>query len=106
MFQIASFTQKPYSGHTRKFIGEFLRRYTVFHRFGQAKFVNGVWIISQVNFFLLPQLPQKTQLLSKVVKTTSSVARGNAMGHLTPPSQAQLSKHMIELSFITLSTKA
>jgi hypothetical protein len=45
------------------------RSYSVFHRFGQAKFVNGVSILSPSQFSLLPYLPQKTKLESKVVKT-------------------------------------
>jgi hypothetical protein len=40
----------------------------VFHRFRQAKFDYGGSILSFSQFLLLPQLPQKVELTSKVVK--------------------------------------
>jgi hypothetical protein len=42
--------------------------YSVFHRFRQAKFANGGSNLSSSQFFILPQLPQKMKLVSKVVK--------------------------------------
>jgi hypothetical protein len=42
--------------------------YSVFHRFGQAKFAYGGSILSSGQFLLLFQLPQKMELASKVVK--------------------------------------
>jgi hypothetical protein len=45
--------------------------YRVFHRFRQAKFDNGVPILSLSQFSLLPQLPQKMKLASNVVKIDS-----------------------------------
>jgi hypothetical protein len=45
--------------------------YRVFHRFRQAKFDNGGSILSSSQFLLLPQLPQKMKLASKVVKIDS-----------------------------------
>ncbi len=47
--------------------------YGVFHRLGQAKFVNGVTILSPSQFSLLPQLPHKTKLESKLVKADSKI---------------------------------
>jgi hypothetical protein len=47
--------------------------YSVFHLFRQAKFENGVTILSPIQLSLLPQLPQKTKLASKVVKTDSKI---------------------------------
>jgi hypothetical protein len=46
-------------------------QYSVFQQFGQAKFDNGGWILSSSQFSLLPQLPQKMELTSKVVKMDS-----------------------------------
>ncbi len=43
-------------------------RYSVFHRFREAKFANGGSILSSSQFLMLPQLPQKMKLVSKVVK--------------------------------------
>ena len=42
--------------------------YRAFHRFGQAKFVYGGPVLGSSQFWLLPQLPQKIMLTSKVVK--------------------------------------
>ncbi len=47
--------------------------YRVFYQLRQAKFVYGVSILSPSQFSLLQQLPQKTKLLSKVVKTGSKI---------------------------------
>jgi hypothetical protein len=40
--------------------------YSVFHQFRQAKFVYGGSILSSSQFLLLPQLPPKMELSSKV----------------------------------------
>ena len=45
--------------------------YIEFHRFGQAKIRIGGSTLSLSQFLLLPQLPQKTALASKVVKNDS-----------------------------------
>ncbi len=42
--------------------------YTVFYQFREAKFCNGGSILSSSQFLILPQLPQKIKLASKVVK--------------------------------------
>jgi hypothetical protein len=42
--------------------------YRAFHRFGQAKFPNGGSILGSNQFSILPQLPPKILLDSKVVK--------------------------------------
>jgi hypothetical protein len=47
--------------------------YSVFHRFGQAKFVNIVLILSQSQISTLPQLHQKMKLVSKVVKNDTKI---------------------------------
>ncbi len=47
--------------------------YSVFHQFGQAKFVNIVSILSSSQISLLPQLRQKTKLVTKVVKTGTKI---------------------------------
>jgi hypothetical protein len=41
----------------------------VFHGFGQAKLAYGGSILSSIYFTLLPQLPLKTMLYLKVVKS-------------------------------------
>jgi hypothetical protein len=45
--------------------------YSVFHQFRQAKFAYGDLILSLSQFLPLPQLPQKMELASKVVKVDS-----------------------------------
>ncbi len=45
----------------------------MFHRFRQAKFAYGGSILSSSQFLLLPQLPQKMELASKVVKVDSKI---------------------------------
>jgi hypothetical protein len=40
----------------------------VFHQFRQSKFANDGLILSLSQFSLLPQLPKKAELASKVVK--------------------------------------
>ncbi len=45
--------------------------YRVFQRFRQVKFDNGGSILSASQFLLLPQLPKKMKLASKVVKIDS-----------------------------------
>jgi hypothetical protein len=47
--------------------------YSVFHRFRKAKFAYGGSILSSSQFLLLPQLPQKMELASKVVKVDSKI---------------------------------
>jgi hypothetical protein len=44
------------------------RRYSVFQGFSKAKSANGGSILSSSQFLILPQLPQKIKLASKVVK--------------------------------------
>jgi hypothetical protein len=47
--------------------------YSVFHQFREAKFAYGGSILSSSQFLLLPQLPQKMELASKVVKVDSKI---------------------------------
>ncbi len=47
--------------------------YSVFHRFRQAKFDYGGSILNLSQFLLLPQLPQKVEFTSKVVKVDSKI---------------------------------
>jgi hypothetical protein len=47
---------------------DILLTYSVFQGFRQAKSANGVLILSSNQFLILPQLPQKMKLASKVVK--------------------------------------
>jgi hypothetical protein len=47
--------------------------YSVFHWFGQTKFVNIVSILNPSQISLPPQLRQKTKLMSKVVKTDTKI---------------------------------
>jgi hypothetical protein len=49
------------------------RHHRVFQGFWQAKFVNRGSILSPSQFLLPSQLPQKTKLASKVVKTDSKI---------------------------------
>ncbi len=42
--------------------------YSVFHRFRHAKFANDGLILSSSQFLILPELPQKMKLTSKVVE--------------------------------------
>jgi len=42
--------------------------YRAFHRFGKAKFPNGGLVLGSNQFSILPQLPPKIMLYSKVVK--------------------------------------
>ncbi len=49
-----------------------LRTYSVFQGFRQAKSANGASILSLSQFLILPQLPQKMKLASKVVKVVQS----------------------------------
>jgi hypothetical protein len=48
-------------------------KHTGFQEFEQAKIANGGLILSTSHFSLLPQLPQKTELASKVVKIYSKI---------------------------------
>jgi hypothetical protein len=45
-----------------------LRLYSVFQGFSKAKFAYGGSILSSSQFLILPQLPQKMKLKSKLVK--------------------------------------
>jgi hypothetical protein len=45
----------------------------VFQGFSKAKSANGVSILSSSQFLILPQLPQKIKLASKVVKVDSKI---------------------------------
>ncbi len=47
--------------------------YSVFHQFMQAKFDYGGSILSLSQFLLLPQLPKKMKLTSKVVIVDSKI---------------------------------
>ena len=44
-----------------------------FNRFGQAKFAYGGPVLDSSQFLLLPQLPQKMTLASKMVKIDSKI---------------------------------
>ncbi len=46
---------------------------TVFQGFGKAKSAHGGSILSSSQFLILPQLPQKIKLASKVVKVNSKI---------------------------------
>jgi hypothetical protein len=50
-----------------------LSRYSVFQGFSKAKSANGGSILSSSQFLILPQLPQKIKLASKVVKVDSKI---------------------------------
>jgi hypothetical protein len=47
--------------------------YSVFQGFSEAKSANGGSILSSNQFLILPQLPQKMKLASKVVKVDSKI---------------------------------
>ncbi len=47
--------------------------YSVFQGFSKAKSANGGSILSLSQFLILPQLPQKIKLVSKVVKVDSKI---------------------------------
>jgi hypothetical protein len=47
--------------------------YSVFQGFSKAKSANGGSILSSSQFLILPQLPQKIKLASKVVKVDSKI---------------------------------
>jgi hypothetical protein len=53
---------------TQIYHGQNVHEYSVFQGFRQAKFANGGSILSSSQFLILPQLPQKMKLASKVVK--------------------------------------
>jgi len=49
--------------------------YRAFHRFGQAKFLDGGLVLGSSQFSVLPQLPPKTMMLGlKVVKINSKIS--------------------------------
>ncbi len=54
----------------------------MFHRFRQPKFAYGGSILSSSQFLLLPQLPQKTALTSKLVKIDSKIISCNQRSNL------------------------
>ena len=47
--------------------------YSVFQGFSKAKSANGGSILSSSQYLILPQLPQKIKLASKVVKVDSKI---------------------------------
>jgi hypothetical protein len=47
--------------------------YSVFQGYSKAKSANGGSILSSSQFLILPQLPQKIKLASKVVKVDSKI---------------------------------
>jgi hypothetical protein len=49
------------------------QKYSVFQGFSKAKSANGGLILSSSQFLILPQLPQKIRLASKVVKVDSKI---------------------------------
>jgi len=51
-----------------EFADQKITYYRAFHRFGQAKFLDGGLVLGPCQFSILPQLPQKTRLILKVVK--------------------------------------
>ncbi len=52
---------------------QFSLTYSVFQGFRQAKSANGGSILSSSQFLILPQLPQRMKLASKVVKVDSKI---------------------------------
>jgi hypothetical protein len=54
-------------------IARVTRAYSVFQGFSKAKSANGGSILSASQFLILPQLPQKIKLASKVVKVDSKI---------------------------------
>jgi hypothetical protein len=52
---------------------DFYMYYSVFQGFSKAKSTNGGSILSSSQFLILPQLPQKIKLTSKVVKVNSEI---------------------------------
>jgi len=48
--------------------------YRALHRFGQAKFPDGGWILGSSQLSVLPQLPPKTMLGLKEVKINSKIS--------------------------------
>ncbi len=49
------------------------RSYSVFQGFSKAKSANGGSILNSSQFLILPQLPRKIKLASKVVKIDSKI---------------------------------
>jgi hypothetical protein len=56
------------AAHKREF-----ETYSVIQGFSKAKSANGGSILSSSQFLILPQLPQKIKLASKVVKVNSKI---------------------------------
>jgi hypothetical protein len=50
-----------------------LHIYRVFHRFGQAKFADGGWILGLSQLSLLSELPLNTMLDLRVIKINSKI---------------------------------
>ena len=61
-------------------------RYRAFRRFGQAKFAYGGPVLGSSQFLLLPQLPQKITLVSKVVKMGSKIQSNSVITNSMGPS--------------------
>jgi len=49
------------------------KKYRAFRRFGQAKFAYGGLLLGSSQFSILPQLPQKMMLASKVIRIDSKI---------------------------------
>ncbi len=64
-------------GHTKKFkkiiIIEANNKYRAFQGFGQATFPNGGPVLGSSQFLIMPQLPPKILLNSKVVKIVPKI---------------------------------
>jgi hypothetical protein len=58
---------------TKNFLIILHKLYSVFQGFSKAKSANGGSILSSSQFLILPQLPQKIKLASKVVKVDSKI---------------------------------
>jgi hypothetical protein len=62
---------RPYRLHPQSVL--LYKGYSVFQGFSKAKSANGGSILSSSQFLILPQLPQKIKLASKVVKDDSKI---------------------------------
>jgi hypothetical protein len=79
LFDILSsyYFKRSFSAIFTPFLEDLLRcfySYSVFQGFRQAKSANGGSILSSSQFLILPQLPQKIKLASKVVKVDSKIS--------------------------------
>ncbi len=68
--EFSSETLYPLNREQGKFESRF---YSVFQGFNKAKSANGGSNLRWSQFFILPQLPQKIKLASKVVKVDSKI---------------------------------